>query len=132
VGAGFRPRKSSPEGLSHMMMEQQADRGGRFLLFSVLNSGKSFLQMFDVPFFMQEAIICWKYTMKMRYGLLFKYSSNFIIGVIETAKSCTMIHHFPFAAFSQMLSEERKPFPLFFPLLKFFIVKREYLDFIMT
>jgi hypothetical protein len=56
VGAGFRPRKSSPEGFSHMMMEQQADRGGRFLFFSVLNSGKSFLPMLDVPFFMQEAI----------------------------------------------------------------------------
>jgi hypothetical protein len=56
VGAGFGPRTSSPEGLSHMMMEQQADRGSRFLLFSILNSGKSFLQMFDVPVFMQEAI----------------------------------------------------------------------------
>jgi hypothetical protein len=56
VGTGFCPRTSSPEGLSHMRMEQEADREGGFLLFSVLNSGKSFLPMHDVLFFVQEAI----------------------------------------------------------------------------
>jgi hypothetical protein len=40
-----------------MMMEQQADREGRFLFFSVLSSGKSFLPVLDVLFFMQEAIV---------------------------------------------------------------------------
>jgi hypothetical protein len=43
-----------------MMMEQQVDRGGRFLLFSVLSSGKFFLPVLDVLFFMQEAIKAWR------------------------------------------------------------------------
>jgi hypothetical protein len=57
VGAGFCPRRSSPEKLSHMMMEQQADRGDRFLLVSVPNSKESLLPVLDLLFFMQESIL---------------------------------------------------------------------------
>ena len=55
-GSGLVPAKSNPEGLSHMMMEQEADREGRLVLFSVLNIGKLYLSMLDVPFCMQVAI----------------------------------------------------------------------------
>jgi hypothetical protein len=55
-GSGLPPAKIKPGRAFPLRMEQQADRGGRFLLSSVLNNGKSFLSVFDVLFFVQEAI----------------------------------------------------------------------------